>query len=133
MDVYQTTFFEKFKKIALTFDNTALAESAGAVYAEGERCISNVLVENILLLPLYSSDLALRGTADFVAVSRQSHGPLYGLLAQELEYLHEQSCYIKVVMLDCVEFYAYKTMLGGEVIYLSNKPITTKCLIDVVE
>lgn len=130
---YQTLFFEKFLKVALTYDNTALAISAGIVVDENARLITNVCVENVLLLPMYSSDLTIRGVNDLVALNRQSHAALYECLNHELEYLHEQANYIKIVLLDRVEFYAYSPLLTEGVIYMSNKPITTTCLIDVIE
>lgn len=133
VNTYQTLFFDKFKKVALTFDNTALAIAAGVALQEGERNVIQVTVENVLLLPLYSSDLLIRGTDSLVALNRQSHATLYNCLKNELDLLHDSSNYVKVVLLDCVEFYAYTPLISNDVIYISNQPIATQCLIEVIE
>lgn len=121
VEVYQNEFFNKFKNVALTFDNKKLLgledDELGAIGA---------IVENVLLLPLYSSELHICGVNPLVAVTPTSYLNLYRCLSNELNYLHEQSNYVKVITLDNVAFYAYKAGDLKDVIYICNYHITTE-------
>ena len=121
VDIYQNQFFNKFKKVALTFDNKSLLglddEDVPAIPVD---------VENILLLPLYSSELHICGVSPLVAVTPTSYLNLYRCLSNELNYLHDQSNYVKVITLDNVAFYAYPAGDMKDVIYIVNYNITTE-------
>lgn len=121
VEIYQNEFFNKFKKVALTFDNKTLLG-----LEDNELSAIPVVVENVLLLPLYSSELHICGVSPLVAVTPTSYLNLYRCLSNELNYLHEQSNYVKVITLDNVAFYAYKAGDLKDVVYIVNYNITTE-------